>query len=133
ALNGDMFRGTIDWSGKYRGLSLLAAAYIQQINANPGNTSTTSASTVTTGPYGPNKANFFQQGYYGQVGYFILPQKLEVDARAGWLLTEGGPNVGSWYSIGLNYYLYGNNAKIQTDITYSPESPYTDATGSLLQ
>ncbi len=32
-LNGNVYRGTLDWSGKWMGASLLAAGYFQQVNA----------------------------------------------------------------------------------------------------
>ena len=132
-LNGDIFRGTLDWSAKYQGLSLNTAAYIQQVNANPGNTSSTSGSSIATGPYGAGKSSFFEWGGYGQVGYFIIPQKLELLARAGILATEGETNIGEFYTIGANYYIYKHNFKIQTDLTYTPEAAYTAAATSLLQ
>lgn len=125
-LNGDLYRGTVDWSAKWQGWSFVTAAYFQQVNHNPGNNA-----SLPSG-YG-TKDSFFQHAYYGQVSYMLLPKKLELAARAGLLLTEGGPNIGEYYSIGANYYLFGQNAKIQTDVTYSPESAYTDAAASQLQ
>jgi len=134
-LNGDIFRGTLDWSAKYQGWSVVTAAYFQQINANPGNTSSTSSTSISTGPtgYGAAKSSFFQHAYYGQVGYMVVPQKLELIGRAGFLLTEGAPNIGEFYTLGAAYYLYGNSVKLSSDITYSPEAAYTDASASLLQ
>jgi hypothetical protein len=132
-LNGDIFRGTIDWSAKYQGFSATTGAYIQQVNANPGNTSSTSATNVSTGPYGATDSSFFQWGTYGQVGYFIIPQKLELTGRAGILATEGYPNIGEFYTLGANYYIYGHNLKVTSDVTYSPEAAYTDAASGLLQ
>ncbi len=115
-LNGDLYRGTLDWSAKYQGLSINTAAYIQEINANPANTSSTSATTISTGPFGTGKSSFFQYGGYAQAGYFILPLKkgrgLELVGRAGVLGTEGGVDVGQFYSIGTNYYIFGNNFKV---------------------
>jgi len=132
-LNGDLYRGTVDWSAKYQGLSLITAAYIQQVNANPGNTSSSSTTSTSTGPFGATDSSFFQWGGYGQAGYFIIPQKLELTGRAGLLATEGYPNIGEFYSVGANYYIFGQNLKIQTDVTYSPEAAYTDSASSLLQ
>ena len=131
-LNGSIYRGTVDYSVKYQGLSINTAAYIQEINARPGATSLTST-TPTVGPFGAGKSSFFQWGTYGQVGYFVIPQKLELVARAGLLNTEGTKDIGDFYSVGANYYVYGNNFKIQSDFTYVPEAPYTDAGSSLLQ
>jgi hypothetical protein len=132
-LNGDVFRGTVDWSAKYQGLSLIASGYFQQFNANPGNTSATSPGTVSTGPFGATDSSFFQWGGYGQVGYFVIPRRLELVGRVGVLGTEGYPNLGEFYTVGANYYLYGHNFKILSDLTYTPEAAYTDAAESLLQ
>jgi hypothetical protein len=122
ALNGDLYRATLDWSAKWQGWTFNTAAYFQQINANPF------AGTVSTGlPYNVNKASFFQQGYYAQAGYMLIPRRLEVVGRIGYLLNEGDPNMAAFYTLGANYYIYGNNAKILADINYTPEAAYTDA------
>ena len=122
SLNGDVYRGTLDWSAKYQGMSINTAAYFQQINANPF------AGSATAGlPYGPSKSSFFQQGYSAQVSYMLLPRRFEVVGRAGILLDEGDPNMAEFYTLGANYYLYGNNAKILADLNYTPEAAYTDA------
>jgi hypothetical protein len=133
ALNGDVYRATLDWSAKYQGLSVNVAGYFQEINVNPGNVSSTSGTTIGYGPYGAGKTSFFQWGGYGQIGYFVVPQKLEIVARAGVLGTEGAPNIGQFYTLGANYYVYKHNFKIVGDVTYIPEAPYTDAASSLLQ
>ncbi len=126
AINGDVYRGTVDWSAKYLGWSFNTAGYIQQVNANPG--LALNKSSVSTGPYGATDSSFFEAGYYGEVGYFIVPKKFEIVGRVGQLLTEGYSNHMEAYTIGANYYLFGNNAKIQTDFTYVPnEAAYTDA------
>jgi hypothetical protein len=137
ALNGDIFRGTLDWSAKYQGLSINTAGYFQQVNANPGRTGTTASSTPAVGPFGASKASFFEYGGYGQVGYFVIPMDkgrgLELLARAGAVATEGYPNVGEFYSLGAIYYIYGQNFKVASDVTYTPEAPFTDSAAALLQ
>jgi len=137
ALNGDLFRGTIDWSAKYQGLSINTAGYFQQVNANPGRTGTTASTTPTVGPYGASKSSFFEYGAYGQVGYFVIPLKngrgLELLARAGFIGTEGYLNIGEFYSVGANYYIFGQNFKIQSDVTFTPEAAFTDSAAALLQ
>ncbi len=121
-LNGDLYRATIDWSAKWRGMSVNTAGYFQQVNANPY------AGTTSAGlPYATGKSSFFQSGYYAQLGYMIIPQRLEIVGRAGVLLDEGDPNISDYYTLGANYYLFGNNAKILADINYAPETAYTDA------
>ncbi len=122
ALNGDIYRATVDWSAKWEGWSFNTAAYFQQINANPY------AGSTTTGlPYNVNKASFFQDGYYAQAGYMIVPRRWEVLGRVGYLLDEGDPNIANYYTLATEYYLYGNNAKILADINYTPKAAYTDA------
>jgi hypothetical protein len=133
-LNGDLFRGTVDWSAKVAGWSFNTAAYFQQINANPLIPAPSSGSpfglpgNYTAGP----KTSFFQHGYYGQVGYMVT-DNVEVVGRAGWLFTEGDPNIGDYYTVGANYYFFGNNAKLQADLTYAPESAFTDAGSNHIQ
>lgn len=122
ALNGDVYRATLDWSAKYQGWSFDTAGYFQQVNANPY------AGTQSTGlPYNVNKASFFQHAYYAQIGYMLIPAKWELVGRIGYLLDEGDPNIAAFYTLGSNYYLYGNNAKITADLNYTPEAAYTDA------
>jgi hypothetical protein len=111
-LNGDEFRGTIDGELKYQGFSFLAAGFIQQVNENQG-----AGVTVPSGY--ANNSSFFQASYYAQAGYMITKQ-WEVVARAGQLLTEGGPNRMEEYSAGVNYFAYGKNFKIQADLAYIP-------------
>jgi hypothetical protein len=125
-LNGDIFRATVDWSAKYQGWSFQTAGLFQQINANAG--------TGAALPFGPNgKSSFFQQGYYAQVGYMLIPNRLEIAGRVGYILTEGFPNIAEYYTLGTNYYIFGHNAKLQADVTYSPESAFTDASETQLQ
>jgi phosphate-selective porin OprO and OprP len=117
-LNGDVFRGTVDLSAKYEGFSFQAAALFEQFNANP------QAGTVSTGLPAGGDSSFFQHGYYTQLGYMITPQ-IEIAGRIGLLYTEGRPNVGEYYTLGANYYLYKHNAKLSADVTYSPEAAFT--------
>ncbi len=120
-LNGDLYRGTVDVSAKYQGLSFTTAYYFQQINENPA----ADAGTAPALPGGYSltgssaNSSFFEMGYYGQIGY-MLTNKLEVVGRAGQFLTEGSSNRAEEFTLGLNYYVYGQNFKIQSDLTYIP-------------
>lgn len=128
-LNGDLYRATIDWSAKYQGWSFLTAAYFQEVNQNAG--TFTSSSGV---PFIAGKANFFEHAYYGQVGYFVLPKKLELVGRVGTILTEGGKDSAEYYTIGANYYLFGHGAKIQSDVTWVPNyAAFSDASSDQVQ
>jgi hypothetical protein len=128
ALNGDIYRATLDWSAKYQGWSFLAAGQFQQINANPFSPSSTAGL-----PLGPTNSSFFEHAYYASVGYMIIPKKLELVGRAEYLFTEDFPNIGEYYTVGANYYIMGNNVKIQTDVTYTPEAVQTDTGDTQLQ
>jgi len=128
ALNGDLYRATVDAHAKYQGLGFTGAAYFQQINDNPPAGSNSDTFTRTFGT-----SSLFEAGYYGQVGY-VLPGKfgpgqVEFVGRVGQLLTEGFPNQSEEYALGVNYYLFGQNAKIQSDVTYIPnEAAYNSTT-----
>jgi hypothetical protein len=122
ALNGDVYRATLDWSAKWHGFAVNTAAYFQQVNANPY------AGSATAGlPY-KNMSSFFQQGDYVQLGYMIVPQRFELLGRAGILLDEGDSNIAQYYTLGAKYYLYGTNANILADLDYTPQTAYTNAT-----
>ena len=119
-LNGNVYRATLDFRSKYRGWSLFPAVFYQQINSGadviPGLPTTSVA----------------QYGYYVQTGYFLLPHKLEMAARVGQLFTDGLPNEMEEYTLGLNYYLFGENAKIQSAVNYIPnEAALTNNVGSV--
>jgi len=63
-------------------------------------------------------STFHQQGMQMQVGYFIIPKKLEAAGRVGavWDIGPGGEGV--WeYAGGVNYYLHGQNCKLTADVT----------------
>jgi hypothetical protein len=45
---------------------------------------------------------------------------------------EGGV-WGEFYTVGANCHVMGQNVKLQADVTYSPEAPFTDAASGLLQ
>lgn len=112
AKSGDIYRATVDWSAKWQGWSFLVAGYGQQANVEP-NYGKSNDSTL-------GDSSGFEYGAYGQVGYFILPRRLEVVGRIGTISSEGSTDSAQYYTIGANYYLSGHNAKIQTDLTWVP-------------
>ena len=122
-LNGDLYRGQVDGGMKWHGLALTSAGFIQQINENPG-------AGITLPAGYANNSSFFEAGFYGQAGYMITPQ-IEAVTRAGDLLTEGEPNNMQEYTLGLNYYMYGNNAKVQGEVDYVPnEAAFNSSTAA---
>ena len=68
------------------------------------------------------------QGYYGHIGYLITP-KLEATFRYDHLNTNRDVSDAEVtdYILGLNYYLRGNNAKIQTNLVRRQSSEETIA------
>ncbi len=92
-------QGTADATFKYKGLSVIGAIYgrIQY------------ATSLVTNNY----MSLQDVGYYGQAGYFVIPKKLEVAARASQIFREGPLNDSSEYNAGVNWYIHGNNVKWQ--------------------
>jgi hypothetical protein len=129
ALNGDIFRGTVDAAAKYRGWSFTLAGYFQQINENPP----APGGTAPALPAGyrldaGGRSSFFQVGYYGQAGYMVT-KNLELAVRAGQFVTEGSPNQSMEYAVAATYFLYGHNLKLQSDFTFVPgEAAFTSST-----
>src|SRR5690606_4280856 len=59
-------------------------------------------------------------GYYAQAGYFILPKRLEVAARASQVFLQGAKNDMGEFQFGINGFIYGNYLKLQSDYSYLP-------------
>ena len=56
-------------------------------------------------------------GFYTQAGYFFVPKKLEFALRASQFYREGDFDDEEEYSVGMNYFFFGNKLKIQMDYT----------------
>ncbi len=59
-------------------------------------------------------------GYYAQVGYFAVPKKLEVAARASQVFFEGLQNDKAEFMLGVNGFLIGKTLKLQSDYSVLP-------------
>lgn len=117
-LNGDLYRATVDVHAKYQGWGLTAAAYYQHADFADG------TPADVTSAFGGGVTNI---GYYAQAGYFVIPKKLELVARFGQLVTCESSDTMEEYTIGANYFMFGHNLKLQTDITYIPgEAAFSD-------
>lgn len=57
-------------------------------------------------------------GVLAQTGYFVVPKKFEIAGRFSGVIVKGGAPNG--YEIGgcLNYYIFGNNLRVQLDYNY---------------
>jgi hypothetical protein len=120
-LDGNLYRSALDFRTKYQGWSTYTELLYQQINGN----------SVVIPHLATNSVGQF--GYFVQTGYFLIPKKFEVAARFGQLLTVDLPNRMDVYTLGLNYYLFGENAKVQFAETYIPnEAGLTDSNGAIV-
>jgi hypothetical protein len=119
--SGSLYRATVDAHMKYRGLALNGAVFYQNYNAaTPGAGGSTALLYKTYGT-----GSVWQLGAYGEAGYFIVPHKWELAARIGDLTTDGQGKQSMEYTAGVNYYIFGENAKIQAAFTYLPNAAYT--------
>ncbi|MBI2344166.1 MAG: hypothetical protein HYV02_07550 [Deltaproteobacteria bacterium] len=98
---------------KWRGLSLLGEAYFRRAK-------------VTTGNF-----TLDDFGYRGQVGYFVLPKKLELVARGVQIYREGPDNNVYEFGGGLNWYIEGHNIKLQVDYSRLKDYDATIGTGGI--
>ncbi len=77
-----------------------------------------------------------QHGAYLQMGYFLpIPgyeRKIEAVARVGGISALANGREGTWeYAAGLNYYIHGNDVKLQADMVKITESPTSSGPISL--
>ncbi len=87
---------------KYKGASLQAEYFLRHNN-----------------PTGTAKSTK-DHGYYAQAGYFVIPNHLEIAARASQYLKAGASNNKSEYTGAVNYYFFGHDLKLQGDYSYLP-------------
>lgn len=104
---------TVDAGFRVGPLSLQAAGYYRSIN------------------YGsPGLSDGDDWGYYGQIGYYIVPGHWELAARISEVEFDNPNNPavlgdGREYTVGLNYYLYGHNVKLQLDYSFIENDPFS--------
>ena len=115
--NGSLYRATADGHIKYEGFDASVTAYFQQYNDRPPAGASTDNFITAFG-----RSSVFEFAYYGEAGYFLLPHRWQIIGRAGELLTESGNRQMYEYGLGMNYYIYGRNARIQTAVIYIPDA-----------
>ncbi len=116
-VNGAIYRATTDFHIKYEGLDANVTAFFQQYNDRPPAGASTDSFATAFG-----RRSLFEFAYYGEMGYFLVPRRWQIIGRAGELLTESWNRQMMEYGLGLNYYFYGENARIQTAIIYIPDA-----------
>jgi len=77
-----------------------------------------------------------QHGGYLQLGYLLpipgLEDKLEAVARVGGVSALASGQEGTWeYGGGVNYYIQGNDVKLQADVVKISEAPISSSYSSL--
>ena len=103
---------TLDGGFRWQGLTMQGAGYYRYNNRRGGQ--------------GSN-----DWGYYGQIGYYIVPQHWELAARISGIDFQEANNPDTRYqrtteyTIGLNYYLYGHGLKVQLDYSFLDSDPFT--------
>lgn len=113
----DYFGFGADVAFRYRGFSATAEYYMRSVDGD----SEFSAWERRTRR---DDATHIQGGYC-QVGYFIVPKKVELAARLGGIWDNSEDNT--WeYTFGVNYYPFSShNFKIQADFTRIDEAAVT--------
>ncbi len=66
-------------------------------------------------------------GYYANAGYYVIPQKLEIALQAGQIFREGPDNNSNQFGGGINWYIIGNNMKLQAAFNWIED--YDDIAG----
>jgi hypothetical protein len=98
--NTDSIAGVFDMGVKYKGISWNNEYFVRTEDPE------SDGDTINS------------DGFYTQLGYFVLPKKLEVAARYSQL--DPNSNVSNdfqeEYTIGVNYYFRAHRSKIQSDI-----------------
>lgn len=115
--NGSLYRATGDAHLKYEGMDASATVFFQQYNDHPPAGSSTDNFVAAFG-----RRSLFEMAYYGELGYFVVPGRWQIIGRAGELFTESGNKQMFEYGLGLNWYIYGRNARLQTALIYIPNA-----------
>jgi hypothetical protein len=108
----DTMNFTTDVSLRVSGLSLESAFFWRDGTRNPGDSVDEAGEAIAA------EAARNGMGYYGQVGYLIPNQPLEMSARFGQLMSAGDDSSLSDKSevgLGLNYYFAQHAMKLQAD------------------
>jgi len=97
----------VDAAFKYRGFSVTADYFVRTVDGE-SEYSQWELRTLHSG-------SVHQQGGHIQVGYFLVPKKLEITGRLGGIWDNGDDNT--WeYSVGCNYYPFGSyNFRLAAD------------------
>ncbi|GAB61188.1 MAG: porin [Candidatus Jettenia sp.] len=98
----DGVAGVVDLGVKYKGISWNNEYYM--MSQDPED----------------NDGSIDSDGFFTQVGYFVLPKRLEVAARYSQLdpNDDVSNDTGREYALGINYYFRAHRSKIQSDFSH---------------
>lgn len=92
---------------RYRGFSLNAEAYLRY----------TRGLNIPVNQDTNRDGKLRDQGYYANIGYFVIPHKLELTLTASQILREGQDNDANEFGGSINWYIFKNNVKWQIGYT----------------
>lgn len=101
------FLTSTDAAFRYRGWSVTGEVYMRRLKL----------STKTLAEDTNHNGWLVDYGYYGQVGYYIVPHKLELGLQASQIFREGPDNNANEFGGVINWYILKNNLKLQLDYT----------------
>ncbi len=124
----------VDTAFKWRGFSATAEYILRVVDVRRTN--------PLRGPVAPwflasgDQSTTAQHGAYAQVGYLLpipgFENKLELVARVGGISALADEQEGVWeYTGGVNYYIRGNDVKLQMEVSRVYEVPTSSASSSL--
>ena len=124
----------VDTAFKYRGFSATAEYALRMVDPRrAGRTPFAPWWLLTT-----QGDTTLQHGAYVQCGYFLpipgMEDKFEAVARVGGISALADERECAWeYAAGLNYYIDGNNLKLQADVTRIDEAPISNPYSGLAE
>jgi hypothetical protein len=114
----DVFLYGVDAAVKWRGFSANAEVFLRWIEDIAGD-----------GPL--PETQLFQHGFYVEGGYFVIPQRFDINAR--YSQVSGAQGTGSEYSAAVNWYpLAKPQLKITADVTKLDGSPLNNTASDIL-
>lgn len=120
----DYYQFGLDGGFKYRGFSTTAEYWVRTVDSD----TPLSAFQRVTGISGPTH----YQGGNLQVGYFLIPKKLEVAGRLGGVWDLG--NDAAWeYGGGATYYIKGQSLKVSADVMHTSEAAVSSSAANYTQ